>query len=160
MRHKFGSEHMLDLFQQVFHLMPIAVVVADRYFVVHGGLPRVAVTLNQLRDLPCGPLPAKPVTLQETILWDLLWSDPCEQLGRFQGRRGPTTAQFGPDVTQQFLCDNKLQLVIRSHEVTGKGHMCVHGGKLVSIFSASNYCGQRGNMGAVLHLTSKMYVPV
>ncbi|KAL0173603.1 hypothetical protein M9458_029571, partial [Cirrhinus mrigala] len=39
---------------------------------------------------------------------------------------------FGPDVTERFLEQNKLQYIVRSHEVT-------HSGKCITVFSAPNY---------------------
>ena len=53
--------------------------------------------------------------------------------------------QFGPDVTQAFLKRNKLELIVRSHEVKAQGYEVAHGGKLITVFSAPNYCDQMGN---------------
>ena len=47
---------------------------------------------------------------------ECLWSDPQPMPGRAPSKRGIGVA-FGPDVTRRFLADNKLDLVIRSHEV-------------------------------------------
>lgn len=59
---------------------------------------------------------------------------------------------FGPDVTARFLANNGLELVIRSHEVMDNGYQMFHGGKLITVFSAPNYCDQMGNKGAVVRL--------
>ncbi len=47
---------------------------------------------------------------------ELLWSDPQPGVGRAPSKRGVGVA-FGADVTQRFLEDNNLQLLVRSHEV-------------------------------------------
>jgi len=47
---------------------------------------------------------------------EVLWSDPCDENGRQPSKRG-VGVQFGPDVTQRFLDDNDLKLVVRAHEV-------------------------------------------
>lgn len=47
---------------------------------------------------------------------ELLWSDPQPGVGRAPSKRGVGVA-FGADVTQRFLEDNGLQLLVRSHEV-------------------------------------------
>ena len=47
---------------------------------------------------------------------ELLWSDPGPGNGRTPSKRGVGVA-FGADVTQRFLQDNGLDLLVRSHEV-------------------------------------------
>ena len=47
---------------------------------------------------------------------ELLWSDPGPTNGRTPSKRGVGVA-FGADVTQRFLQDNGLELLVRSHEV-------------------------------------------
>ena len=48
---------------------------------------------------------------------ELLWSDPQPTKGRSPNKRGVGVA-FGPDVTRAFLELNKLDLLVRSHEVS------------------------------------------
>ena len=81
----------------------------------------------------------------------MLFVDPKEGLQgfRFNSARGGGE-QFGADVTHHFLKANKLELLIRSHEVRMDGFDVMHGGRLVTDFSAPNYCGSVGNLGAVL----------
>lgn len=69
---------------------------------------------------------------------ELLWSDPQPQYGRSPSKRG-VGVQFGPDVTEKFLRLNKLDYVIRSHEVKQEGYEVAHGGKCITVFSAPNY---------------------
>jgi len=82
---------------------------------------------------------------------EMLWSDPQMVPGRGPSKRG-VGSSFGPDVTARFLADNNLELVIRSHEVKDKGYLYEHDGKLITVFSAPNYCDQVGNMGAYVVL--------
>ncbi|KAH3688311.1 hypothetical protein WICPIJ_000705, partial [Wickerhamomyces pijperi] len=42
--------------------------------------------------------------------------------------------------------------VIRSHEVRMEGYSKQHNGKLITIFSAPNYCDSTGNKGALIHV--------
>lgn len=69
---------------------------------------------------------------------DLLWSDPQNVTGRSPSKRG-VGIQFGPNVTQAFLERNKLDYIIRSHEVKDQGYEVSHDGKCVTVFSAPNY---------------------
>ena len=60
------------------------------------------------------------------------------QNGRSVSKRG-VSCQFGPDVTKAFLEENKLDYIIRSHEVKAEGYEVAHGGRCVTVFSAPNY---------------------
>ena len=72
------------------------------------------------------------------LMCELLWSDPQPQLGRSASKRG-VGVQFGPDVTERFLRLNKLDYIIRSHEVKQEGYEVAHNGKCITVFSAPNY---------------------
>lgn len=48
---------------------------------------------------------------------EMLWSDPKPGEGRGPSQRGVGVG-FGPDVTRNFLEDNQLDLLVRSHEVS------------------------------------------
>ena len=60
------------------------------------------------------------------------------QNGRSVSKRG-VSCQFGPDVTERFLDQNKLDYIVRSHEVKGEGYEITHSGKCITVFSAPNY---------------------
>lgn len=56
---------------------------------------------------------------------------------------------FGSDITQQFLKKYNLYMIIRSHQVKQDGYEYAHDGKVLTVFSASNYCNG-SNWGAVV----------
>lgn len=58
---------------------------------------------------------------------------------------------FGEDVTLTFLHVNKLDFIIRAHQCVQAGFQWVHQNRLLTVFSASNYCGV-GNRGAIVRL--------
>jgi hypothetical protein len=69
---------------------------------------------------------------------DVLWSDPQPFPGRGPSKRG-VGQSFGPDVTERFLSNNGLQLVVRSHEVMDNGYQMFHAGKLITVFRYAIY---------------------
>ena len=46
------------------------------------------------------------------------------------------------------ICFIILAMLVRSHEVKPEGFEYQKGGKVLTIFSAPNYCDQMGNKGA------------
>ncbi|XP_047942406.1 serine/threonine-protein phosphatase 5 isoform X1 [Salvia hispanica] len=139
------NDTFVELFAEVFCCLPLAHVINNKVFVVHGGLFSVdGVKLSDIRaiDRFCEPP-------EEGLMCELLWSDPQPQLGRGPSKRG-VGLSFGGDVTKRFLEDNNLDLVVRSHEVKDEGYEIEHDGKLITVFSAPNYCDQMGNKGAFI----------
>ncbi|GAB4824812.1 Serine/threonine-protein phosphatase 5 [Ancistrocladus abbreviatus] len=139
------NETFVELFAEVFCSLPLAYVINEKIFVVHGGLFSVdGVKLDDIRaiDRFCEPP-------EEGLMCELLWSDPQPLPGRGPSKRG-VGLSFGPDVTKRFLADNNLDLVVRSHEVKDEGYQIEHDGKLITVFSAPNYCDQMGNKGAFI----------
>ncbi|KAJ7963879.1 Serine/threonine protein phosphatase [Quillaja saponaria] len=139
------NETFVELFAEVFCYLPLAHVINEKVFVVHGGLFSVdGVKLSDLRAINrfCEPP-------EEGLMCELLWSDPQRIPGRGPSKRG-VGLSFGADVTKRFLQENNLDLVVRSHEVKDEGYEIEHNGKLITVFSAPNYCDQMGNKGAFI----------
>mmetsp|Transcript_6406 Transcript_6406/g.14733 ORF Transcript_6406/g.14733 Transcript_6406/m.14733 type:complete len:337 (+) Transcript_6406:66-1076(+) len=137
--------NVFDAFQDVFSQLPLASLINKSVFVTHGGLFRSpGVSLEDVaairRGGPCGELAQ-----------DLLWSDPVNEDGRYQSQRGAGIC-FGPDVTEEFCRENNLLCCIRSHEVKHRGYEWQRGGRCLTVFSAANYVGRMGNLGAVCHI--------
>lgn len=93
--------------------MPIAAVVGDRIFCVHGGL---SPQLKNIRDLNAIKRPVEP--LKTSALCDMLWSDPSMLLEGWNENidRG-VSYYFGPNVIDVFLKKYDFDLICRSHQV-------------------------------------------
>uniref|UniRef100_A0A8C8DRH2 Serine/threonine-protein phosphatase n=1 Tax=Oryzias sinensis TaxID=183150 RepID=A0A8C8DRH2_9TELE len=141
------TAQMFQLFSEVFQWLPLAQCINTKVLVMHGGLfSEDGVTLDDIRKIDRNRQPP-----DSGPMCDLLWSDPQPQNGRSVSKRG-VSCQFGPDVTESFLEKNKLDYIIRSHEVKAEGYEVTHSGKCITVFSAPNYCDQMGNKGAYIHL--------
>uniref|UniRef100_A0A803QLQ3 Serine/threonine-protein phosphatase 5 n=1 Tax=Cannabis sativa TaxID=3483 RepID=A0A803QLQ3_CANSA len=148
------NETFVELFAEVFCCLPLAHVINQKVFIVHGGLFSVdGVKLSDIRaiDRFCEPP-------EEGLMCELLWSDPQPSLGRGPSKRG-VGLSFGGDVTKRFLQENNLDLVVRSHEVKDEGYEIEHDGKLITVFSAPNYCDQMGNKGAFIRFETPELKP-
>lgn len=140
-----------ELFTECFNNIPLAAVVGEKVLVVHGGLfAEDGVTLDRIAKINRVQQPP-----ESGLMCELLWSDPQVARGRGPSKRGVALA-FGPDVTKQFLDENNLSMIVRSHEVKEDGYEVQHDDMLVTVFSAPNYCGQMGNKGAYIRFESDM----
>ncbi|XP_064394815.1 serine/threonine-protein phosphatase 5-like [Halichondria panicea] len=149
-KEKYSSQ-MVELFTEVFNYLPLAHIIGGKILVTHGGLFKDDdVLLDDIRKVDRDRQPP-----EDGIMCNLLWSDPQMLNGRSPSKRGVGT-QFGPNVTEDFLSRNGLELVIRSHEVKPEGYEVSHNGKCITVFSAPNYCDQMGNKGAFITLTKDL----
>lgn len=135
-----------DTFCHMFSVLPLACLVENKVLVIHGGCSwQDDITIEEISKIDR----FHDVVPEDTLFEDLLWADPCADNGRFESDRG-CGLSFGPDVCQNFLDTNGLDCIIRSHECVDKGYEIWFGGALITIFSASNYCGIAGNQGAII----------
>lgn len=131
------NEKCFEFFLEIFCYLPLAHLIGKKVFVCHGGLfSENGITLNDIKKVKRNREPP-----ENGVMCELLWSDPLpgSQVGRQPSKRGVGVG-FGVDVTNEFLERNNLDLVVRSHEVRQEGYSLEHGGKLITIFSAPNYC--------------------
>jgi len=93
----------------------------------------------------------RPTDVADTgIVCDLLWSDPLRnQMGWGENDRG-VSFTFGEDVVTKFLEKHGLDLICRAHQVVEDGYEFFANRRLVTVFSAPNYCGEFDNAGAML----------
>ena len=143
---------MYTMFGKVLNSLPLAYIVAGRYFVLHGGL----CDKSDLRIEDIQRIDRHCVPETGSMMAQLLWSDPGSEPGLHPSHRGEGVL-FGPDVTAAFLERNGLKAIVRSHVWEADGYKVDHGGQCVTIFSAPNYTGAPSpaayiNIGADLEL--------
>ena len=167
---KYGPV-VFEAMAAAFNALPLGAVVGGRVFCVHGGLsPELRFVadvdkLDRFREVPAsGPMN------------DLLWADPAPADRPDAGPAPPSrvgdeighTPAFAPNTmrecshffavtaVERFLRRNNLLCLVRAHEVQDDGFAVYSTPAgvpvLVSLFSAPNYCGCVGNVGAILRL--------
>mmetsp|Transcript_13968 Transcript_13968/g.56237 ORF Transcript_13968/g.56237 Transcript_13968/m.56237 type:complete len:343 (-) Transcript_13968:2733-3761(-) len=138
-------------FCDVFNCLPIAAIVDDKIFCTHGGLSPELTSMEQIRKIP------RPTDVPDQgLLCDLLWSDPEKEIrGWGENDRG-VSFTFGADIVGKFLSRFDLDLVTRAHQVVEDGYEFFADRRLVTIFSAPNYCGEFDNAGAMMSVDSTL----
>lgn len=146
---------MWDCFNEVFDVLPLAARIHSSILCVHGGIGKVD-TLDQISAIP-RPL---PLIRDVPVAVDLLWSDPTESdtiSGFHPNNTRGISVKFGPDTVEAFCLRNKLDMIIRAHEVVAEGFELFAGGRLLTVFSATNY-GRCNNAGALVHVSTNSHV--
>jgi serine/threonine-protein phosphatase 5 len=141
-------------------------LIGKKYLVLHGGLfSDDKVTLDDIRKLNRH---TQRQPGQAGLMMEMLWTDPQPEPGRGPSKRG-VGMQFGPDVTKRFCENNRLDAIIRSHEVRMEGYEEEHDGKCITgtrriyysspnftdlslVFSAPRYCDSTENKGAYINI--------
>lgn len=135
-------------FCDLFNCFPLAAVVDDKIFCVHAGLSPDLVkgdALERIRDVQ------RPTDVPDTgIICDLLWADPEKDLNGWAENDRGVSFTFGPNEVQNFLTQNSYDLIVRAHQVVEDGYEFFAGRKLVTVFSAPNYCGEFDNAAAMM----------
>ncbi|XP_049409764.1 serine/threonine-protein phosphatase BSL3 isoform X1 [Solanum stenotomum] len=144
-------------FNRLFNWLPLAAQIEKKIICMHGGIGRSINHVEQIENIQ------RPITMDagSIVLMDLLWSDPTENdsvEGLRPNARGPGLVTFGPDRVMEFCNNNDLQLIVRAHECVMDGFERFAQGHLITLFSATNYCGTANNAGAILVLGRDLVV--
>jgi predicted MPP superfamily phosphohydrolase len=113
-----------DLFEHLYS----AVIVEERYLMIHGGLPAQAHTLDDLAY-------AHARHPKRSFLEEMLWNDPNEMIrGSHASPRGAGKL-FGEDITERVLKNFNVKILVRGHEPCEDGFKINHGGGVLTLFS-------------------------
>ena len=115
---------------------------------LYGGLSPSLDTIDQIQDLNRQQEPP-----HEGPMCDLMWSDPDDDIQGWGISARGAGYVFGPDIADQFLYANQLELIARSHQLAMEGYKYFFGQLLVTVWSAPNYCYRCGNLAAVLEVS-------
>ena len=127
---RFGEEWRTayNEIRKLFECLYNAVLVEERYLMIHGGLPPQAKTLE---DLAYAHARHPNIDLLE----DMLWSDPNEMIeGVRESPRGAGKL-FGENITKEVLKRFNVEILIRGHEPCKEGFKINHKGKVLTLFS-------------------------
>jgi diadenosine tetraphosphatase ApaH/serine/threonine PP2A family protein phosphatase len=130
-----------------FDTLGLAALIDDQVLCVHGGLSPDVRTLDQVRAID-----RNQEIPHEGAFCDLVWSDPEDISSAWQVSPRGAGFLFGPRVTDEFHHVNRLQLMARAHQLVMEGRKYHFNDKLVTVWSAPNYCYRCGNVAAILEI--------
>uniref|UniRef100_A0A8D0HRK7 Serine/threonine-protein phosphatase n=1 Tax=Sphenodon punctatus TaxID=8508 RepID=A0A8D0HRK7_SPHPU len=180
-KYQFHGKKILQLLEEVYSWLPLATIIDSKVLILHGGISDTTdldflnlfkrnkvrsyshmvllfLNLRPLHTRRPHPSPRSfvgcrhPWEYRKGWVVDILWSDPKTQNGCTPNQFRGGGCYFGPDITSRLLKRYNLKMLIRSHECKQEGYEVGHDGKVITIFSASNYYEEGSNRGAYLKL--------
>lgn len=148
---RFGHAGPYKACNDLLDFLPMAAVIENKIFCVHGGLSPEIHAIEQIacqerrQEIPSsGPIS------------DLCWSDPedIEEWGTNQRGAGYL---FGKRPTKEFIQNNKLKMIARAHQLAMNGYQWHFGeNQLVTVWSAPNYMYRSGNRASVMKINESL----
>lgn len=131
--------------------MPISAIIDDKIMCMHGGLSPELKVPKQILSLE------KPTDVPDTgLLCDILWSDPKSTDEKWEENERGVSFTFNEQVVHDFCEKNDIDLICRGHLVVDQGYEFFADRKLITIFSAPNYCGMFENDGCLMKVAEDL----
>ena len=129
---------------------------------VHGGIGSSINTLEDIENIK------RPIEVEQNVInkeqlkvIDLLWSEYSDEISnidmnieRDKLKKG-FIVKYGKDRLNKFMADNKINLLIVSHQYAPGGFCTFNEDKLLVVFSATNYMNKCGNIGGIITIPKK-----
>jgi len=152
---KYSDTAAWQEFTTVFNCLPLAAIVDNKIFCLHGGLSPTEDTIDGIQSLD-----RHKEVPHEGAMCDMLWSDPEEAFGWGISPRGAGYT-FGKDISESFLDKNNLTFMCRAHQLVMEGFNSTHSDLVWTLFSAPNYCYRCTNLAAIMKLNENcVYTPI
>ena len=112
---------------------------------MHGGLSPNLQNISQIAQI------LRPIEVPDTgLICDLLWSDPDAKVNGWGPNERGVSYTFGNDILGKFLENQELDLICRGHQVVEDGYEFFGNRRLVTVFSAPNYCDEFDNSAGMM----------
>ncbi|EDR24451.1 serine/threonine protein phosphatase ppe1, putative [Entamoeba dispar SAW760] len=149
---KYGNPAAWTIFMDVFDYFNVAAVIDNSIYCVHGGLSPTLRTIDQIRYC----IDRNEEVPHEGSFCDLMWSDPEEnEKGMRVSSRGAGYL-FGKKPVDEFCQINNIQLIARAHQLVMEGYKYQFENKLVTVWSAPNYCSRCGNIASIMKVNENL----
>eukprot|EP00477_Mikrocytos_mackini_P001234 GAHX01001320.1.p1 GENE.GAHX01001320.1~~GAHX01001320.1.p1 ORF type:complete len:403 (-),score=49.46 GAHX01001320.1:15-1223(-) len=127
--------------------------VRKKLFCVHAGISPLVSSLHHIKCLyRFGEIPP------QGVLNDLVWSDPEVSIEGFKESPRGAGYMFGKDVSEEFVERNEVDSIVRAHQLCMNGYTWHFNRKVITVWSAPNYCKRAGNIASVMETDEYMNV--
>lgn len=163
-RNRFGDDvgyRVWEACNQIFDRLPLAGVIDQDVFCVHGGIPRPISNATRIQDMLSVPRVAginPPYEHEDDqyqqVASDCIWSDPASEeqestvdpeSGFGESLRGGGAICFGNKAVAHFLKEQGFSYIMRAHEAHAEGVSLSKGARVFTVFSTSQDHNQGSN---------------
>lgn len=146
------SDVVIRAVSGLYDVLPLAAVVQDSIFCVHGGLSPFLATISEIEIIK-RPVKtcANEIELQNELVCDLLWSDFDELAVEFLPNPRGAGRLFGLRQVESFLTLNKLHKIVLAGSLVENGYKRYGNGVVTVLFSTPDFKGLK-NGAAVLNI--------
>jgi len=138
---RFKDPKKFDHVLAIYNALPYCALVNESILCLHGGIPEDFNAINRLGGIKTSEINLIYENTAKSLL-QIIWNDPKSNLKGFtESFRGRDIKFFGEDVFADFMQENKLDYLIRAHEMFPEGYKWFFNERLLSIFSSANYRG-------------------
>ena len=148
---KYGSVNVWRMCTDIFDLFQLAAVIESKVFCVHGGLSPHVNLIDDIRKLD-----RKQEVPRDGPMSDILWSDPDKEVKTYSYSPRGAGYLFGEEDTVKFNRENNIDLIARAHQLIQEGYQFLFNDKLVTVWSAPNYCYRCGNDASIMEFDEHM----
>ena len=142
------SKQIYTSINKVFDVMPLAAVIDEQIFCVHGGISPELTDVGSLKVIK------RPLSVpQRGLIADILWSDPTNACDEWEKSPRGSTYLWGKKALHAFLDGNNMRMMIRGHELVYDGVTSPFTGA-TTVFTASNYEGEYKNKAGIVKVQS------
>jgi len=111
------SIRLWRVFSDVFNCLPVAALIDEKIFCMHGGLSPELKNLDQIKNI------MRPTDVPDQgLLCDLLWSDPERGIEAYGDNDRGVSFTFGEGVVRKFNEKHDIDLICRAHQVVEDGY--------------------------------------
>jgi serine/threonine-protein phosphatase PPG1 len=113
---KYNTPYIWQYIIEMFDFLPLAAVISDKIFCIHGGLSPLIQHVSQIDSLDrFNDIPT------EGPIADLMWSDPDANISDFKLSERGAGYFFGERIVDKFLHLNSLDNIVRAHQLCMEG---------------------------------------
>ena len=148
----------------VFNMLPVAALIDDKILCMHGGLSKEMSNMNQIKAI------ARPAKIPDKgILCDLLWSDPSDNSkpdlfnikpNEWGDNDRGVSMIFSDTVVKRMVQQFDIDLIVTGHQLIMDGYEFFSDRKMITIFSAPQYCSEFDNNAAMLSVDDNLKIDI
>ena len=146
-----NGQYLYEQFNKAFEMLPIAAIISNTIFCVHGGISPGLTDIAQIEKL------VRPIkTCDDELVADMMWSDPTPDTKTYARSTRGLGISYGVQLVSDFLTKVNLKEIARGHQCVQAGIEKNLNGMVYTVFSCSNYADAVDNKCGLLFINADL----